>query len=128
MSLDEFLFGRFHDFLKNRKKKKSLQNSNEIRLSEIQNKLTLLGRAVTGRSVNIYQAEKEGGVRGDNFFLPEKSDHFTTPDLNLKFYYFRILYLSIQQQLGIYFSPQENIDTNCSSEAVKSSGPNVPSE
>ncbi len=121
MSLDEFLFGRFHDFLKNRKKKKSLQNSNEIRLSEIQNKLTLLGRAVTGRSVNIYQAEKEGGVRGDNFFLPEKSDHFTTPDLNLKFYYFRILYLSIQQQLGIYFSPQENIDTNCSSEAVKSS-------
>lgn len=122
MSFDEFLFGRFNEFLKNRRKKKSALTVNEIQLSEIRNRLTLLARAITGRPIDIYPAEKEGGLRGDNFFLPEISNYFSSQDLNLKFYYFRILYLSVQQQLSIYLLPQADDEMSSLSGAINSSG------
>ncbi|MFN8155575.1 MAG: NorD protein [Bacteroidia bacterium] len=121
MSVDEFLFGRFNEILKNRQKKRSALTVNEIQLSDIRNKLTLLARAVSGRPIDIYPAEKEGGVRGDNFFLPEKSYYFSSPNLNLKFYYFRVLYLSVQQELNIYLPTNANAATDSLSAAITSS-------
>ena len=101
MSLDEFLFGRIAVFIKERNKKRNEDTSHHVKLDDLKPRLTILANAVTGKSINIYNAHREGGYKNDNFFLPISFGILDTLEDNISFYLFRILYLSIQKNLQL---------------------------
>ena len=63
--------------------------------------MTIFARAITGNSIDIYPAKREGGYKNNNFFLPILYSELPTYEENLSFYLFRILYLSVQKNLNI---------------------------
>lgn len=101
MPLDEYIFGKFANYLKKNKKDPTKDIERCVYLSEIKPKLTILSRAITGCAVEIFTAEREGGYKNNNFFLPESFSFFTDKQKNLSIYLFRILYLSVQKKLGL---------------------------
>ena len=94
---DEFIFTKFANYFKRRKKAKDSKVLNAAKLDELKPRLTLFARAITGNSIEIYEAEREGGYKNNNFFLPKQVDFFETVEENISFYLFRVLYLSIQK-------------------------------
>ncbi len=122
---DEYIFTKFAFFFKNRKKKKEAQLKHAVNLSEVQSRLTIFARAITGNAIEIYEAEREGGYRNNNFFLPSKFSEFKTVEENLAFYLFRILYLSIQKNLGFNWIDNEEHELKESQEKAKENSDNV---
>ena len=98
---DEYLFTKFAHYFKRRKKAKQEQIAHAVKLEDLKPRLTIFARAVTGRAIEIYEAEREGGYRNDNFFLPTKFADFQSTDENIAFFLFRILYLSVQKNLDL---------------------------
>lgn len=98
MALDEFLFGKIANYFKNRNQVEDVVYNRTIRLDDIKAKLTILSRAFTAKPIEIYPAEREGGYKNNSFFLPASFGLFATRELNLSFYYFRILYLAEQSE------------------------------
>ena len=98
---DEYLFTKFAHYFKRRKKAKQEQIAYAVKLEDLKPRLTIFARAITGRAIEIYDAEREGGYRNDNFFLPTKFADFQSTDENIAFYLFRILYLSVQKNLDL---------------------------
>ncbi|MAP55073.1 VWA domain-containing protein [Altibacter sp.] len=106
---DEFLFSKVAKFLKTRKKNAKDSIAYAVKLEEIKPRLALIARAITGVSIEIYPAEREGGYKNTNFFLPERFALFETTAQNTSFYLYRVLYLSIQMDLQLnYMSEQEH--------------------
>ena len=101
MPLDEYIFGKFANYFKNNKKYSSEIVERTVSLIDIKSKLTIISRATTGRAIQIFPAEKEGGYKNDSFFLPISFSEFSTKQLNLSYYIYRILYLSIQKKLNL---------------------------
>lgn len=100
MDLDEIIFTRFINFFSNRAKRKDAANKEIVYLDELKNRLTIIACALNGRIIKVLPAEKEGGYRDDMFFLPAKFALFSTREVNLSFYFFRIFYLGIQKEFG----------------------------
>ena len=98
---DEYIFTRFAHYFKRRKKKKEASLPNAVSLSDIKQRLTIFARAITGTSIDIYEAEREGGYKNNNFFLPTKFSEFSSVEENTSFYLFRVLYLSVQKNLDL---------------------------
>ena len=98
---DEFLFTKFAYYFKKRKKERLERNEHTVRLLDIKPRLTIFARAITGQPIELYEAEREGGYRNGNFFLPPEFSDFPSVEENTSFYLFRMLYLSIQKQLGL---------------------------
>ncbi|MCA0429755.1 MAG: VWA domain-containing protein [Bacteroidetes bacterium] len=101
LELDEYIYGKIVKYFKNNKKTDSLIFNRTVYLNDIKPQLTLIARAVTGRVINIYPAEKEGGYKNNNYFLPISFSELETKENNRSFYFFRVLYLSIQQKLNL---------------------------
>ncbi|RLD77030.1 MAG: NorD protein, partial [Bacteroidetes bacterium] len=72
-----------------------------VKLVDIKPRLSIFARAITGKSIDIYPAKREGGYKNNNFFLPVLYAELSTYEDNLSFYLFRILYLSVQKNLDI---------------------------
>ncbi len=108
---DEYLFTKFAHYFKRRKKAKQEQIAHAIKLEDLKPRLTIFARAITGRAIEIYGAEREGGYRNDNFFLPTKFADFQSTDENIAFYLFRILYLSVQKNLDLNWKVGGGIPT-----------------
>ncbi|AUP79001.1 nitric oxide reductase activation protein NorD [Flavivirga eckloniae] len=104
---DEYIFTKFAFFFKKRKKKKEAELEHAVNLSDIKARLTIFARAITGESIEIYEAEREGGYRNNNFFLPTKFYDFKTEEESLSFYLFRVLYLSIQKNLNLNWNDNQ---------------------
>ena len=96
---DEYIFTKFAHYFKRRKKKKEANLVHAVKLSDIKPRLTIFARAITGNSIDIYEAEREGGYKNNNFFLPTKFSEFAKVEENTSFYLFRVLYLSVQKNL-----------------------------
>lgn len=111
MDLDELIFGRISGYLRRRKKQRLLKETSIVHLNEIRPRLLLMARAFTGISVEIYPAEREGGYKDHNFFLPASVSLFKSKEENLLLYYFRVVYLSVQMDLGLNFN-DKNAVTN----------------
>jgi len=110
MALDEWIFGRVVRYFKNRKSDAE-DVSCTVHLAPLQPRLTLLARALTGRPVALFPAIREGGFRGNSFFLPEKCGLFDRRERNVEFYIFRVLYLSVQQHLSLnWYRPEPPAD------------------
>jgi len=104
---DEYIFTKFAFFFKKRRKRKEAELQHSVNLSELKPRLTIFSRAITGKSIEIFEAEREGGYKNDNFFLPAKFSDFVTVDENISFYLFRILYLSVQKNLELNWNDNQ---------------------
>lgn len=99
MGFDEFLFGKISNYYRKRKVVKLEQLDQTVSLEKIRPRLTLIARAITREEIEIFPAEREGGYKHNNFFLPEIFYGFEYKTENEQFYIFRVLYLCIQQRL-----------------------------
>lgn len=114
---DEYIFTKFAHFFKRRSKRKESKIPHAVKLQEIKPRLLLFARAITGESIEIFEAEREGGYKNNNFFLPAVYSAFSSSKENISFYLFRILYLSIQKVMGINWS--DNMDHSVDDSRIK---------
>lgn len=105
--LDEYLVGKFFKQLKKRKKTAPEILEKTVFLNDIKPRLTILARALTGKAIDIFPAEREGGYKNNNFFLPISFAELATKEENNTFYLFRILFLSVQQRLNLNWTFEE---------------------
>lgn len=108
LELDEILFTKVLKYFKNKKLNNADVLSRKVELNDMKSRLTLMARAICGTAIDLYPAEKEGGYKDDNFFLPDACYLFSTKEENTRFYIFRTLYLCVQKQLNLNWQPQEN--------------------
>ena len=113
MSFDEFLFGKAAGYLKKKKLAALTIENRTAKLEQLRDKLTIIARALTGHAIEVFPAEREGGYKGNNFFLPISFSHFPTQTENISFYIFRTLYLSTQKKLSInwYEATEPTLET-----------------
>ncbi|UCE93718.1 MAG: VWA domain-containing protein [Flavobacteriaceae bacterium] len=104
---DEYIFTKFAYFFKRRNKRKKARDPFIVNLEEVKPRLLLFSRAITGESIEIFEAEREGGYKDNNFFLPSSISCFNTIQDNLSYYLFRILYLSVQKNLNLNWSSDD---------------------
>jgi len=105
--IDEYLVGKFFKHLKRSKKVDPEISARTVSLNEIKPRLIILARALTGNPIEIFPAEREGGYKNNNFFLPVSFAEFSTIEQNRDFYLFRLLYLSVQQRLDLNWKSSE---------------------
>lgn len=103
---DEYIFTKFAHYFKRRKKQKEASITHAVNLNDIKPRLTIFARAITGKSVEIYSAEREGGYKNNNFFLPSTYAEFNSSEENVSFYLFRVLYLSVQKNLELNWTDE----------------------
>lgn len=108
LDLDEILFSRVSKYLKRSREKKDKSKTHRVALDSIKERLTLLARAATGIAIDIYPAEREGGVKNNSFFLPSSFDFLPEKEDNIAFYIYRVLYLAVQHKLGINWQRDED--------------------
>lgn len=101
MALDEYLYGKVAKYFKERRLAALAAQDRAVNLAALKPRLTVLACAATGRPIEIFPAEAEGGYKNNAFFLPETCSVFPTRDQNRKFYVFRVLYLAVQRQLNL---------------------------
>ncbi|WP_298371054.1 VWA domain-containing protein [uncultured Lutibacter sp.] len=104
---DEYLFTKLAYYFKRKSKKRQADILHAVNLNDLKPRLTILARAITGESIDIYEAEREGGYKNNNFFLPSRFVEFTSVDENISFYLFRILYLSVQKNLELNWNDNQ---------------------
>lgn len=107
LELDEFLYGKIVKYFKNNKKNDAETLSRTVFLADIKPRLTLLASALTGKAIEIFPAEREGGYKNNSFFLPISFSALQTFEENLSFYLFRTLYLSEQKALDFNWTNEE---------------------
>lgn len=105
--IDEYLVGKLFKIIKKSKKENPEISARTIFLDTIKPKLTIISRAITGNPIEIFPADREGGFKDNNFFLPISFSELDTKEKNLSFYFYRILYLSIQQRLDLNWKNEE---------------------
>ncbi|MEO6902589.1 MAG: VWA domain-containing protein [Bacteroidia bacterium] len=108
MALDEYLFGRFARYIKKKKTESDNKNST-VFFADIKQRLTIIARALTSKAIDVYPAEREGGYKNNSFFFPSAVSLFQDYNQNLSFYFFRVLYLSIQKQKELNWHRTEDI-------------------
>jgi len=119
---DEYLFTKFAFYFKRRNLKKQGNIAYAAKLSDLKSRLTIFARAITGESIEIFEAEREGGYKNNNFFLPVTFSDFPSSAENISFYLFRIVYLSVQKNLNLNWNDnQEHELTESQQKAQESS-------
>lgn len=101
LELDELLYKKALKYFKKRRLNDADVLSRKVLLQAMKPRLTLLARAITGAAIDIFPAEREGGFKDQNFFLPESCALFASATDNRNFYLFRTLYLCVQRQLNL---------------------------
>lgn len=110
MALDEYLFGKIANYFKKKKTYSSKIIGKTVYLEEIKQRLTIMARALTGTAIEIFPAEREGGFKNTNFFLPTSFSFFETYEQNLSYYFYRLIYLSNQKELKLNWYQATEID------------------
>ncbi|MCE7992718.1 MAG: VWA domain-containing protein [Roseivirga sp.] len=104
---DEYIFTKLAYFFKRRRKQSQDSASHIVKLTEIKSRLTIFARAITGEPIELFEAEREGGYKDNNFFLPSAFSIHDSSEQNTAMYVFRTLYLSVQKRLGFNFQPSD---------------------
>lgn len=124
LDLDEWIFGRAVKYFKKSRLSAEEKMIHKVALESIKPRLTILARAATGKAIEIFPAEREGGYKNNSFFLPISFSEMPTFEENLSFYFLRILYLSAQQELGMNWK-QETDDILLSRKKAFESAPEI---
>ncbi len=112
MELDQILFKKLARYFEKWRNKNSKEEvSRTIQLQDINGRLTLIARALTGDAIDILPAEREGGWKGDVFYLPSSFSLLPTLEENLNFYIFRVVYLSIQFNENLNWNEKQTSPT-----------------
>jgi len=122
---DAYIFTKFANYFKRRKKEKEANTTHAVILNDVKSRLHIFARAITGKSIEIYEAEREGGYKNNNFFLPKRVAFFATEEENMSFYLFRVLYLSIQRNLELNFTDTEEHELKEAQENAKETSEKV---
>ncbi len=114
LELDELLYAKVLKYFKKRRLNNAEILSRRVSLSDIKPRLTLLSRAICAVPIDIFPAEREGGYKDHNFFLPVHCSLFHSKEENLRFYIFRTVYLCVQKQLNLNwqeetYTPEESL-------------------
>ncbi len=117
--LDEILYSKFVKYLKKRRLNNTEILSKQVVLADVLPHLTLLSKALCGTSIEIFPAEREGGYKNDNFFLPASCALFATKEENRQFYIFRVAYMSIQKQLNLNWQNETHPEEISSAKAIE---------
>jgi nitric oxide reductase NorD protein len=125
MELDEIIYSKVLQFFKKNKKVSHEEKRRTVVLNDIKPRLTILARAITGESIEIFPAEREGGYRNNNFFLPISFSAFSDYESNLSYYFFRILYLSVQQKKDFNWIGNAECNTMVSQQKALETAPAV---
>lgn len=126
IELDELIYSRFLRFRKRRRENNADYLKRRVELSSVRSRMTLLARAICGTAIEIYPAEREGGYKDDNFFLPSEVSMFPTNDENLHFYIYRTLFLCTQKLMNFNWQPEDgDVDEALSSEKAIETGRTV---
>ncbi len=118
MALDEFLFGRISRYFRSKKQEDILLQSHCLHLHEIKRKLSIVATAVSGQPVEIFEAEREGGCKNNVYFLPASMAIFPGRSYNLSFYFFRVLFMSVQQEIHSSFPASSSTADKSESEGT----------
>ena len=99
MELDQIIFKKLAGFYQKWKhKSREEEISRCIYLTDINSRLTIIARALSGENIEIMPAEQEGGWKKNVFYLPASFSLLPSLEQNLNFYLFRTVYLSIQME------------------------------
>ena len=128
MALDEYLFGKIANYFKRKTQLANEKVERTISLDDIQERLTLIARAIAGVPINIFPAEREGGYKGHHFFLPTSCALFDTQEKNLSLYFFRVIYLAVQQKLNYNSFDSKEMSLEKARELAEESAPTVLAE
>ncbi|HRZ77090.1 MAG TPA: hypothetical protein P5248_06970, partial [Bacteroidales bacterium] len=113
MSFDEYIYSRFIRYFGSRRPDQATLERT-AHLEVMKPRLTVLARALTGESIELFPAEREGGRRGHGFFLPGQCALLPSLTDNLSYYLFRVVYLSCQHRLGLNWPQGEEGDLGAS--------------
>lgn len=122
---DEYIFTKFANYFKRKKKNKQRLNLTAAKLEELKPRLTIFARAITGKSIDIYDAEREGGYKNNNFFLPSYVCFFDTIEDNISFYLYRVLYLSIQKNNNLNWNDNQEHELEESQQEALNKSPEI---
>lgn len=111
LDLDEILFTKVAKYFRRKNINKILQDEKIVHLDNIKHKLNILANALTGQSINIFPAEREGGYKNNNFFLPINMSLFSTKKLNEQYYIYRTIYLYIQNKFNFNWQTEGDYQT-----------------
>ncbi len=100
MELDQLLFQKIFNYFDKRKKTAPENAAHAVSLETLSPRFVILSRALCGEAIEIFSSEREGGWKDNLFFLPKEVALFNSNEKNIRFYVFRMLYLSIQKELG----------------------------
>ena len=125
MALDEYLFGKVASFFKQRNLKNNEARDRKVTLDEHRQRFTILARAITGHSIELFAAEREGGYKGNSFFLPNSFAQFPTFEQNLSYYFYRIIYLSVQKNLKLNWFQSGDIQNDTAQQMAIQNAPIV---
>lgn len=126
MEFDQLIFRRIYNYYaKKLSKRDPEREGRSVQLSDIKPRLTILARALTGIPNEILTSEREGGFSGSKFYLPKKIDFFSSIELNINFYVFRVLYLSVQQELRLNWGDKVEHNTSASQQEALSDSSKV---
>lgn len=124
MEIDEIIYSKVLRFFKNRKENNAEVLNRKVLLSDLKPRLTLIARAICGTAIEIFPAEREGGFKNDNFFLPISVALFQSKEENIQFYIFRTIYLCVQKQLEFNWT-ETNYSEELSSVKAIETAPDV---
>ncbi len=124
MALDEYLFGKATRFFKKSKTDHDLL-ARRVLLNEVQQRLTVMARAITGEAIDIVPALEEGGFKGFHFFLPAEFSLMADKETNLQLLIFRVLYLSTQRKLKLNWHDNKDHPTPLSRNKAQETAPIV---
>lgn len=117
--LDEYIFEKATKYFRNRKYNNAEVLSRQVNLVDIKQRLTLFARALSGRAIEIFPAEREGGYKNKNFFLPISCALFATKEENLQYYFYRVVYLCVQQSLDLNWTESGQSELLSSEKAIE---------
>ncbi len=101
------------------------ENPDCIKLEDVHARLTLLARMLCEEPIEIVRAEQEGGVNGLFFYLPAAFSLGKDREQNALFYLFRVVYLSLQRELGLNWQTGEKFSLLESRQMAQTTSPQV---
>lgn len=124
LDLDEWSFSWAVKLRKKKRLAKEEKMAHKVDLEEIKPRMILLARALTGKPIEVFPAEREGGYKDHNFFLPISFAELPTYEENLSYYLFRLMFLSTQQALELNWTTEAD-DLDLSREMALEAAPHI---
>ncbi|GAB1419129.1 hypothetical protein MASR2M12_18940 [Bacteroidales bacterium] len=124
MAIDEYLFGKAIRLFKKNTPDSDLL-ARRVVLADIQPRLTVMARALTGEAIEIVPATEEGGCKGLHFFLPSEFALFPDKTSNQQWYIFRIMYMVHQRRLKLNWQAKGDYPLSASRRNAIETAPQV---